>query len=198
MTLLRLPESPPIGVPGAYATDRLADLLEYRPGRPTDLGRQAFLRLALHRLEVGHHAVTRVAGGRLVAGWWAATLAQDTLGAGAHRSPSRPAVLIYGPFPAAGPDRERLTEAVLAELLASVRTLESDGVAYLAIDRASPGFRDEAISAIAAAGGAAIAEVTLDEPTAAGASPADDDGSLVARARAQLARAWPREERGSE
>ena len=61
---------------GDVPTDRLAlddlgSLLGYRPDRwQGGLSTSGFLQLVLHRLEIGHHALTRTDGATLIECWW--------------------------------------------------------------------------------------------------------------------------------
>ncbi len=159
-------------VPGAaggapvdqLALDRLGDLLAYDESRSGGVDRQAFLQLALLRLELGHRALTRTRDGCLIECWWARSLAVGAAAPG-RRNPSSPppgALLLYDPL---GVDADGTDAAagVMGRVELAAQLIAPGATTYVALPA-----RHQALGrALGTAGAVVVGEV----------APASDDGS---------------------
>jgi hypothetical protein len=158
--VFRLPAAPGTSATDRWAVDDLASLLRYRAERWVDgMSISGFLQLALHRLEIGHHAVTRTDGATLTGCWWMCRLDEPTGGRSTRATAdlrSATTTLVYGRLREAGSGAVLVSTADVAEqLAATMAAISPDATVVLAVASDD----EPMLEAIARAGGQRVGRV---------------------------------------
>ncbi|MEW6223314.1 MAG: GNAT family N-acetyltransferase [Chloroflexota bacterium] len=184
--VLRLPDRAPGAGSEPLAVDCLGDLLAFDPDRFGGLPLVRFLALAVHRLELGHHVLTRLDGNALAECWWAARLAIQPSPETNGRAPDSPrtALLVYDPFLSSRPPGSLTGGETLDRVASVVDAMEPASAAYLAV----AGRDGELVQVLTRCGASHLGDVRI-EARAGHPGSAGPDG-LLEQLSAALRRGW--------